>query len=282
MNPRTAPVIGVSSWSLHRAIGLSWWESPSAPAVRKEAWGKGTLPVLDLPAAAAGNGIDRIHLCHFHVESRDKSWCAEFRSALARAGVTLSMLLVDDGDITDPEHHARDLAWVAGWIDTAAHLGAGTARIVAGKQKPTPEAIRMSIDGLRSLVGRGRAEGVRIATENWHDLLSGPAEVDAVLDGVGDGLELLADFGNWKGPSKYDDLARIISRASDTHAKASFDADGIDADDFGACLAIADAAGYDGAYTLIYDGPDNDEWASIAVEQQFVTRYLAGETRRLA
>ena len=93
------PTIAVSSWSVHRTIGLSWWDSPNAPAERKEAWGAGDLAILDLPAAAARHGIRQLHLCHFHVESRDQPWLGEFRAALADAGVTLSMLLIDDGDI---------------------------------------------------------------------------------------------------------------------------------------------------------------------------------------
>ena len=44
----------------------------------------------------------------------------------------------------------------------------------------------------------------------------------------------------------------------------------MDADDFGRCLAIADAAGYDGPYTLVYEGPDADEWQAIALERDFL------------
>ena len=268
------PTIAVSSWSLHRAIGLTWWETPAAPAVEKAAYGPGTMAVLDLPAAVARHGIRLLQLCNFHVASRDKSWLSEFRSALADAGVTLSMLLIDDGDITHPTDHDRDVAWVGGWIDTAAILGARSARVIAGKQKPTPDRLRLSADGLTMLARRGKAEGVRIVTENWFDLLSGPAEVEFVLDTVGENLGLLADFGNWKGPSKYADLARITPRAEDTHAKASFSGPGkLDGDDYSKCLAAAVAANYAGPYTLIYDGPD--EWAGIATERRFVEDYFA-------
>lgn len=273
--PRIQPTIAVSSWSLHRTIGLSWWDSPSGPAVQKAAWGNGTLPILEVPAAIAAHGIRQMHLCHFHVPSRDAGWLRDFRSSLGDAGVTLSMLLIDDGDITDPGHHKRDAAWIAGWIDTAAELGAVSARVVAGKQAPTPETLQRSAEGLRALVQRGSDAGVRIVTENWHDLLNGPDEVETILGAV-DGLGLLADFGNWKGADKYDKLARILPWAEDTHAKAAFsDAGVIDGDDFGRCIDLAAAVGYDGPYTLIYDSPDPDEWTSIAVERRFVLDRLA-------
>ena len=265
------PTIAVSSWSLHRTIGLSWWDSPAAPAVRKEAWGPGRLAILDLPAAATRHGSRQLHLCHFHVESRDGFWLSEFRAALADADVTLSMLLIDDGDIAHPEDHARDVAWVGSWIDTAAALGARSARVVAGKQRPSPEALRLSAANLGMLARRGKSGGVRIATENWLDLTPGPDEIEYLLDAVGDDLDLLADFGNWKAPSKFDDLERILARAEDTHAKASFPSPGvIDADDFGRCLTACDAAGYAGPYTLIYEGADADEWAAIEAEKRFV------------
>jgi len=277
------PTIAVSSWSVHRAIGLSWWDSPAAPAEQKEAWGPGSLAILDLPATAARHGIHQLHLCHFHVESRDESWLGEFRAALAEAGVTLSMLLIDDGDITHLTDHARDVAWVGSWIETAATLGARSARVVAGKQKPSPDALNLSAGNLTALARRGKAAGVRIVTENWLDLTPGPDEIAYLMDTVGDDLGLLADFGNWRGGTKYADLEHILARAEDTHAKASFSAAGvIDADDFGKCLAACERAGYAGPYTLIYEGGDADEWAAIGIEKRFVEDWFEGAQRTAA
>jgi len=240
------------------------------------------------PSAVAKHGIKRLQLCHFHVADRDKVWLAEFRAACKDAGVTLQTLLIDDADITDPVNHKRDVAWVGAWIDIAAALGAEAARVVAGKQKPSPAALALSVAGLKELSRRGKANSVRVITENWLDLLASPKEVAHVMDAVGDDLGLLADFGNWKGPTKYDDLAEIMPRAEDTHAKCSFSArlsvpGAMDSDDYGKCVRIADAAGYAGPYTLIYDGPDDDEWAGIAAEEKFIRDQLAGSgARRIA
>lgn len=271
------PIIAVSSWSLHRAIGLTWWDSPTAPAVEKQAYGPGTIGILDVPAAVARHAITRLQVCHFHVAKRDKAWLGEFRAALADAGVTLQTVLIDDGDITDPANHRRDVDWAGAWIDTAAALGAETARVIAGKQKPSMEALALSVAGLKDLAARGKAAGVRVITENWFDLLATPVAVSHVLDAVGDDLGFLADFGNWKGPTKYADLAAIMLRAEDTHAKASFSAPGaMDRDDYGKCVAAAMAAGYDGPYTLVYDGPGDDEWAGIEMERRFIEDVYAG------
>lgn len=281
--PAGIPKIAVSSWSLHRAIGRTWWDSPSSAAVEKEAYGPGSIAILDLPAVVAAHGITRLQLCHFHVPTRDRGWLAEFRSALVDAGVTLTALLIDDGDITDPAERERDIVWTAGWVDVASALGARSARVIAGKQKPTPMALDASADGLRRLAARGKAAGVRIMTENWFDLLAGPKEVEYVLDAVGDDLGFLADFGNWKGPEKYAALARVMPRAEDTHAKAAFTAPGVmDEADFGRCITIAAEAGYDGPYTLIYDSADGDEWGAVTTEARFVHDRLSAPARATA
>jgi sugar phosphate isomerase/epimerase len=223
-------------------------------------------------------GIDGLHICHFHLASRDPAYLQEMRATLSDAGVVLETLLIDDGDITHPSDRQRDIDWVGRWIGAAAALGAKRARVVAGKQKPSPETLDLAVQGLGELARRGKAEGVRIITENWLDLLAGPREVTHVLDRLDGEVGLLADFGNWKGPGKYGDLASILGRAEDTHAKAHFPRVGeMDRDDFGRCLTVAAEAGYEGPYTLIYEGPDADEWEAIAMERDFVRDYFAAK-----
>ena len=278
--PHPLPTIGISSWSLHRRLGISWPHTPANDlATRSEStWGPGELALLDLPGEIAARGIRHLHLCHFHLASREPDYLREVRAAIEKAGVTLEALLIDDGDIAQPDEavRRRDIDWIACWIVTAAALGARKARVVAGKQMPTPEALARSIAGLRELAKRGKAAGVRVITENWFDTLGGPKEVEAVLSALAGEVGLLADFGNWKGAGKYAALAAILARAEDTHAKAHFEPGGaMDADDFGRCLAAAADAGYRGPYTLIYEGAGGDEWAAIETERAFLNDFLA-------
>ena len=209
-----------------------------SPGQAQESWGAPTLSLMDLPQAVAARDIHHLQLCHFHLASRDPSYLGEVRASLSDAGVTLSTLLIDDGDITHPTDRDRDRDWIGRWIDAAAELGAGAARVIAGKQQPTPETLACSVEGLRALARRGAEQGVRVTTENWLALTASPKEVHHILDRLDGEVGFMADFGNWKttGPAKYDDLASILARSEDTHAKAWFPDGGIDAEDFGQCL----------------------------------------------
>ncbi len=280
MPAEASPTIAVSSWSVHRALGIF---HPNAPGndiagQAEPRWGEGTLSLMELPEAVAKRGIDQLQICHFHLESRDPVYLGEVRAALSGAGVTLSTLLIDNGDITHPSEHERDRAWIGNWIDAAATLGAKAARVIAGKQKPTPETLAASVEGLRALGKRGAEQDVRVTTENWLALLASPKEVHHVLDQLDDAVGFMADFGNWKttGPERYENLASIFARSEDTHAKAWFPEDAIDGEDFGRCLDAARAAGYSGPYTLIYEDKGDDEWHAVEIERNFVLAHFNG------
>ncbi|MGH6924221.1 MAG: sugar phosphate isomerase/epimerase family protein [Propylenella sp.] len=272
-----SPAIAVSTWSLHRALGLRYLNSPANDVADafEDAYGPAKVDLLDLPAALRKNGIDRIEIVHVHMRSRDPAYLAEVKASLAQSGVRLQTLLIDAGDIADPVNRERDISWIGAWIDAAAALGADQARVSGGRQKPTRAALDLAVDGLRRLSRRGAEDGVRVVTENWQELTAGPEAVHYLLDGVNGDIGLIADFANWKGATKYDDLASIMPRATSTHAAASFPAPGVmDRDDYARCLDIAAEAGLDGPHTLIYSGPGDDEWAGLRIERDFVRERL--------
>lgn len=264
--------ISVSTWSLHRTLGRPPGYGPGQSIPPRPSDG---LPLLDLPSKLAAFGIHTLEICHFHLASREPAYLAEMRAALDASGIELWSLLVDGGDITDPEQGRRDEAWIAGWLEVAAALGAKNARVIAGKADPSPAATARSIAGLRVLAHTAQTQGVRLMTENWLGLMDSPGQVLTVLDALGGDLGLCADFGNWRGAGKYDDLALIMDRAESCHAKCHFDANGVmDRDDFVRCLDLSAAADFEGPYTLIYDGPDPDEWRHLEMERQVVQPYL--------
>ena len=271
------PRIAVSSWSLHNTLGYSHDNGPAgrADAPAQPTWGPGSLKLMDLPAALHARGYGRVELCHLHIPSLDPVYLEELRDAFSSSGVIIQTVLIDDGDITNPETRTRDMAWIHHWIDAAARLGATYARAVAGKQKPTPENIASSVSGLRALAHSAATRGIKLVTENWFDLTSTPEAVHQILDCVGSDLGFLVDTGNWSGPTKYDDLQSIFARAQLCHAKVNF-APGLkmDEDDYRRCLEASKRAGYKGPYTLVFDG-EGDEWAGLAAERKFILHFLA-------
>lgn len=277
MTKALSPDLAVSTWSIHRALGISY---PNTPADEgngqlEETWGPRTTTLMAVPEQLAKLGINRIEVCSFHLPVDHQGFHAEFRAALADAGVTFQTLLIDDGDIADPVNAQRDIDWIGRWIDVAATLGAEKARVIGGKQPPSPEVLDRTIAGLRVLARRGADRGVRVITENWHATMAGPDEVNTVMDALDGTVGLLADFGNWSGPSKYDDLAAILPRSENTHAKCSFSPSlAMDDDDFGRCLAEVRKASYDGPHTLIYESTNDDEWRAIQLERDFVIDQL--------
>ncbi|HEY8576068.1 MAG TPA: TIM barrel protein [Devosia sp.] len=269
----SAERIAVSTWSLHRLLGATYPHDLTTHDVgpMQETYGEGTESLLGLPSVLANHGYHRLEIVSFHLRSRDPIYLTELKDQLRIAKVRLQTLLIDAGDISHPEHGERDMRWIAGWIETANELGAEHARIIAGKQKPTRDALDRSIKALTALADSNSGSPLRLVTENWFDLLAEPAHVHYLLDKLDGRIGLLGDFGNWQGPEKYSDLRSIFGRAELCHAKASFIDGDLDEADFGACVRLAEEAGYKGPYTLIFDSEIPGEWQGLAQERDFIT-----------
>jgi sugar phosphate isomerase/epimerase len=263
----------VSTWSLHRTLGnmVAPDSSPSGGASKVLPQGDG-ITLLDLLPELAAHGYDTVHLCHFHLASRDAAYLASVRESLATNGITLDCFLIDDGDLTAPDADRHE-AWYGEWLDVAEALGARRARIGAGRAAPTPELLAASGERLARLASAHSA--VRVVTENWLEMTPDAGAVLAVLEAAGDGVGLLIDLGNWTGAAKYNDLASLAPRAETCHAKCHFSAAGPDEVDFRRSLAVLRDAGFDGPLALIYDGPDADEWANLDREWAIATDVFA-------
>jgi sugar phosphate isomerase/epimerase len=254
----------VSSWSLHRTLGSYMSGDGPDRGAGSLARPESGMALLDLPAELRRRGYDTVQICHFHLPSREESYLGELRSALEAAEVALDAVLVDDGDLTHPTDADAHQAWIDGWLDITATLGAHRARVIAGKQQPSPE--RLSDSGRRLAKLAGDHPDVRVVTENWFDLTAGPSEVHTILDAADGQVGLLIDLGNWKGSDKYDNLAAVAPRAETCHAKCHFSADGPDHADFRRTLGVLREAEFTGPLALVYDGPEADEWACLEQE----------------
>jgi hypothetical protein len=268
--------LSVSTWSLHRTLGTPAFYGVDQ-SIPVESHGRGAVSLLELPQRLADFGIHTLEICHFHLPTLDPGYLRELREVLEHSGIELFSLLVDDGDITHPEQaeRERNIRWISQWFDVASQLGARCTRVVAGKAAPAPETLHWSVQGLRTLAEHAQAQGLRLMTENWHNLLSTPQAIHSVFERLDGKLGLCFDFGNWSGEEKYAALEQIASYAESCHTKAHFDAPfELDRADYVRCLEITHQAHFAGPYTLIYAGPNADEWTGLALERDVVQPYL--------
>ena len=262
--------IVVSSWALHRTLGVTYPDSPATGPQSTETLSDSPLALQDLPKAIREHEFDAVELCHFHLPGVDRVQLEELRSAFDSEGVTIQSLLIDDGDLSDPANGDRDAEWIAKWMDAAAILGAERARVIAGKSPFSREAFERSFAHLSRLADQASDAGVRLTIENWYPLLDSPKPVLEMLDRMEGRIGLCADFGNWDAPRKYQDLPEILPRAETCHAKCDFlDADTVNVEDYGKCLDLAHAAGFSGPLVLVNGGPA-DEWHALELSRQAI------------
>ncbi|MCB8943662.1 MAG: sugar phosphate isomerase/epimerase [Ardenticatenaceae bacterium] len=267
----------VSSWSLHRHLGQpQLYGVESGHNIPVASHNQGEFALLELPQRIADFGIHTLEICHFHLPSLDAGYLTELRQALTAANVELFSLLVDDGDITHPEHGERDLAWIDSWVEVAAALGSKCMRVIAGKQPTTPENLQLSQQRLERLWQTADSHNIRLMTENWFPLLATPAAVKQLFEAMNGRIGLCLDFGNWRGEEKYAGFEQIATYAESCHAKGQFNEKGqLHRDDYGRCLDITRAASFAGPYTLIYDSPHpTSQWDGLAIEKEMVSLYI--------
>jgi len=259
--------IGVSTWTLHRALAQVFPNSPEAPLSTADA-GEGDHSLEQLVEKTLGLGYSHVELCHFHLPFGDASISKIFEQHQLQLGC----LLIDGGDWTHPEFGDRDAAWIGNWTRFARDLGARRVRVIAGKTR-TVDALKVAADRFTHLAAA--VPNIELSTENWFDVLAEPADVKALMRDVPE-LKLCLDFGNWTNPNKYERLAEIAADATYSHAKADFHPQTvvIEADDYDACLQLMKVNGYTGPYTVV-NGGSLDPWAALAATRTYIENWMA-------
>ena len=97
-----------------------------------------------------------------------------------------------------------------------------------------------------------------------------------LLAAAGGNVGRVIDTGNWRGPKRLAELARIAPRAETCHAKCHFAGSEPDVEEFQRALAILRDAGYSGPMALIYDAVDDDEWGQLERVAALVRSALPG------
>jgi sugar phosphate isomerase/epimerase len=263
MPPFLDPTPALHTWSLFRTMGRRVAPGSMPSGALPESPSADGLDLLELPAQLAAHGIASAQLCHFYLPRTDDAYLGELRSAFDDAGVDIEVLLVDDGDVLDPDGGEAAQRWLSSWLEVAERLGVPRVRVPAGDREPTPELIELSARRLRALAASH--PDLRVLTENWKGLLVDAPTTLRLLDLTEGEVGLLVDTGNWDGPDKYRQLAAVAGRAEASQVKARESAEGgIDEEDFTRSLAVLRDAGYRGRLSVVYAGADDAEWERIA------------------
>ncbi len=252
---------GLSSFSLHLpdALGDPWFElDEGGKSVSGSFRQTPTLDLLDFPAEVAAHGINCVDLCIQHIPNIAPGYLAELRSAFDSSNVELYQLLIDIGEVasSDPDERGASIALTKRWMEIAAELGSTGVRYVPGDSKPRPETIRKSGEAFRELYDYCLECGLEPATENYKFFNNEADDLLQVLDIAERDYGVVADFGNAKGPGKYDTLSRLMPRATAIHQWVAIDDDGvIDDEDSKRCLNMARDSGFDGPVMLLGGHP---------------------------
>ena len=249
----------VSTVTLMKALGKPMYELDAASGQQTGAPSEpATIDLLDVPAKAAAHGFHSFDLSVYHLPNIERRYLADLRSAFEEAGVELFQLLIDTGDVDSAVRDKQDagIAHIKRWMDIAVELGARGVRYVPGDGEPTPETIRASGEAFRELFDCAVDLGLKPATENYRHFNMKAGDLLGVIEHSERDYGVIADFGNARGPNKYETLTAIMPRATSIHAWAEVDENGdLIREDFQRCLTIARDNGFDGPIMLQYGYP---------------------------
>ena len=268
--------IATSSWTLHNTLGQVWYEQNETGPATNTGQDLPAMPLLDLPAFVAADGIDLLEIVHFHFPSTEDSYLTELKAALDEANVELANVLVDTGNLSclDDAQWQADLEMTKGWQEVAAKLGAGGNRIDCGTEPATPETMARSANALQRLAKHGSSLGLTTTTENWRATSLLPENLLGIMDQVEHPLKLCVDFGNAaKTDDKYATLAALLPYGTSLHCKGVFNEQGLDLEEFHRSLNLVKEAKFDGHIALIYDRYD-DEWDKVLTLKSAVENFL--------
>lgn len=254
--------IATSSWALHGTLGQVYYEHNDDGATNKGESKSSAMDLLDLPALVAKDGVKMLEICHFHFPTTDDSFLAELKAALNESDVELANVLVDTGNLSNPnrEERARDVEMTKGWQEVAQKLGAKGNRIDCGTEAATPETIANSAASLQELADSAAEKGLVVFTENWRTTSLQPDNLMAIIRQADRPLKLCVDFGNAaKTEDKYATLAALMPHGDSLHCKGIFKDGKLDLAEYHQSLNIVREANFSGHVSLIYDQYDG-EW----------------------
>ena len=280
--------IVVTSWSLHRHLPMAGTRRDESGVKRPTQMArlgrtmdiKEPISIIDFPRIIRKRySINKVELCQMHVLRQEPGYLAQVRGALEEAGVSVVNMPIDVGNISleNPDWRAEDIAEIKTWIDTAEYLGSPCVRVNSGHPQDAEHFdLQITINSYKELAAYCASKGMTVLLENHGGISADPRNIIKMVEGVASpAFKLCPDFGNFEDEVRYKGLKMMFPHAAMVHAKAhDFNEAGeLDRYDFGRCMEIAKASGYDGPISIEFEGM-GDEYEGIALLKALIERYL--------
>ncbi|MHA1369549.1 MAG: sugar phosphate isomerase/epimerase family protein [Promethearchaeota archaeon] len=173
---------------------------------------------------------------------------------------------------------------VLDWVEICGSLGIPNIRFDAGgfqasHKVPIYKAIDLNIEiysrVLTPICERGNELGVKIGVENHGFFTSDIKVLKKMLDAVPN-LHVTCDTGNWPFESRLEDIKEISEKVNFIHAKTHiFTDDGLEKNiDYAAIVEIIENAGFDGWWSIEWEGPKLSDTDGVKKSFELLKRYL--------
>ncbi len=269
--------IGISSWSFHNFYTKTH-EKQAGPLGKP--WDLRQFPEM----IADRYGVHQLEFTAPHLESTQPSYIAELKSSLARAHSHLVNIPVDieelwaGGGLSDTDIKVREGAIAAAvkWIDIAQQLGGKSVRCDPGKINRAD--LSPTISAYKKLASYAGLKGLYVIIENHGGVGSEhPEDLVKIFKAAGPHCGALPDMGNFPDEETRKRGLRLLYPYARTvsHAKGlQFDGQGKEtAFDFPDAIQAAKSAGYNGVFSIEYEGP-GDPYPGVQRVVDELNRYL--------
>ena len=269
--------IAISSWSFHNFFTTT--HDQEAGPISKS-WDLRQFPAM----IADRYGVHQLEMVAPHFESMQPSYITELKKSLLRTHSTLVNIPVDieelaaGGGLSDTNVKLREIAIAAAvkWIDIGETLGAKSVRCDPGKINRAD--LSPTISAYKKLSSYAGLMKMYVLIENHGGVGSEhPEDLVKIFQAVGARCAALPDMGNFpdeetrkRGLSLLYPYARTVS-----HAKGlKFNRAGKEtAFDFPDAMQAAKHAGYNGVFSIEYEGP-GDPHIGVQHVVDELNRYL--------
>jgi len=269
--------IGISSWSFHNFFTKTH-DQEAGPMGKP--WDLRQFP----ESIADRYGVHQLEMVAPHFESVLPSYLSEIKASLARAHSHLVNIPVDieelwaGGGLSDTDVKMREIAIAASgkWIDIGQALGAKSVRCDPGKINRAD--LSPTISAYKKLASYAALKNMYVLIENHGGVGSEhPEDLVKIFNAAGPHCGALPDMGNFPDEETRKRGLRLLYPYARTvsHAKGlKFDSQGKEtAFDFPDAIQAAKAAGYNGVFSIEYEGP-GDPFAGVQHVVDELNRYL--------